>query len=645
MNLFEVKKKKESVKDFILDQVSERKKYMAEYHRSWALNLAWVRGFQNVDFDKDVRQFVTQSRSPWRLRLVSNLMLPLVRKNVAKIVHFSPVWDAIPATPDEEDIQIANTSTKILRDVWQQVDMTKKLIRATYWMSTCCSSFLKIGWDVNAGTEITVKKSDIDKDLVDQVLEQFGVDLEEEVKLPTGNIFVDVVSPFNITLPHDISMFEEATWCIESQLRSTDYIVDTYGNKFKDLKEAKHSEIFLHPHLHPHDRSDMTNKGVLVHELFVKKSRTYKRGLHAIIADDKFIVKPSDNPYDHGELPYAQFTEIVDPVSVWGTCVAEQIRPNQAFYNRNRSQIAEQMNLMSNIQWLNPRQSGISSFNNKPGGVINFNHPFKPEQVTPRPIPAYMSQMLDRTRLDIQDTSSSHDVSEAKAEPGIRSGRAVLALQDADDSVLGPTLQDFDGSLSRVGKLILQTLRQFTDNDRIIQVTGEFNQLETISFTGSDLIGRNEGDYFKVRVKTFGRESMSRAAREQRVQMLIETGLFNPQAHRDELLHVLGTADLASIFEIQQSGRTRQWDELKKLMNGEEVVVNIGENHAIHSEVVNKFIASSQWTGLSNKIKEKIRQHLDDHLRMSAIEQVKPQVYAQQAFQQLGGVPSEPGTK
>lgn len=647
-NLYDIKKgKKESVVDFIDTRFKKHRENMQDLYRSWMLNLAWTRGYQNVDFDRIDKKFkTTNAQQPWKVRLISNLMLPIVRRIVAQMSYIHPVWDVIPATSDEEDIHIAETQTKVLQDVWQRVDLNQKLIRLLFWQSTCSSAFLKVGWDADAGDEMEVNPKDVNEELLKQFLEYQGLSITPEtLKVNAGELFVDVVPPFNITFDDSVAVMEDSQWIIESQIRSKDWLVDKYGNKYKDIPETEEQELFLYPFIYGQSSGRIKKNGVLVHELFVKRTKKFKEGLYCLVAGSEIIISPREHLYDHKELPYGHFVEIYDPASVWGTCAVEQIRPNQARYNRVSSGVMEQINQMSNLQWLNPKNSGVKQFTNRPGQVLHYNYPQKPEQVSLRPIPAYVDRMLDRTRLDMQDTSSTHDVSEAKAEPGVRSGRAVLALQDADDSVLGPTLLWFDETLIRVGRLALQTLAQHITEERQIEVVGDFNELEVLTFNSDNLKGKShKANYWKVRVKTYGRQAMSRSGREGLTRTLLELRLLDPQIHREELLQIMGAADILSVYDRNSIDRVRQFKEIQMMMQGQPVIAHLGQNHTVHIDSIKKCIASSKWDKIDEKVKGKILEHLMQHMQLQVDETIFPQVYMASKLGPTNGTGSQTNT-
>ena len=50
-----------------------------------------------------------------------------------------------------------------------------------------------------------------------------------------------------------------------------------------------------------------------------------------------------------------------------------------------------------------------------------------------------------------------------------------------------------DENLIKAGSMLLQVLNQNVNSERILQITGEFNELETLRYTGEMLKGKNQG--------------------------------------------------------------------------------------------------------------------------------------------------------
>lgn len=631
MHLFEVKKgKKASVVDFIQHAFEDHKQRMMRIHRSWALNLAWTKGHQNVDFNPRTIRYDRLPVKDWQTRLVSNLMLPVVRANVSRLAINAPVWDVIPATPDEKDVQISRVSKMILDYYWRKLKMPQKIIRTLFWQATCCSAFMKVGWNAEAGRPIQVNSSDVNDELLTEFIKMMGIfEVPKVLDLTEGEPFLEPIPPFNMAFDPLSSVMEDSDWSIETQVRSLDWVVDTFGTKWKDkLTEDHDIEILLHPYIFDEDHP-IPKKGIVTHELFVRKTKKFPKGLYCLLANEEVLVTPRDHPFEHKELPYAHFLEIYDPGSFYGTCAVEQIRPNQARYNKIQSVVTDCINTLGKPKWISPINNGITSITNSPGEVLRYRYPLKPEQIQSKPLPSYIQSTMEQIRRDMQDTSSLHNVSQGQNEPGVRSGKAVVALQSADDAQQGPTLIWFDAGLQRMGSLLLQTVNQFTTEERVIQITGEFNELETITYTGEMLSGKNNGEYFDVRVNTYVRNNMSRASRESLVFNLAEAGLVDPVRDRVLLLNMLGMGDISSIFDELAADRARQTKEIQAMRQGQKIPVLIGENHEQHLRVLKKFMASAKRDETEPENVQIIQQHLVDHEEKQVVDGIRQQIILQ----------------
>lgn len=609
------------------------------------VNLAWVRGYQNVNFNLGSRKF--ERNKDKDIRVTSNKMLPIVRRIQSRLVSPRPVWEVIPATSEQEDLEIASLATKVLRNAWLTVGMDMKQITTAFWMSTTCSAFQKIGWDFDKGDEVQVALQGVQDDLLSQFMERLGIEQEspQSATIRQGELFVDVLTPFNLTFEDDIDNIEEAMWVIEHQIRSKDWIIEKFGNKWKDKLEESDiaSTEYVYPYIHGNIDTTLIKRGIMTHEFFVKDSNKYPQGLHCLIVGSEYLISPQDLPFEHGELPYSHFREIYDG-SFYGTCSSEQVRGKQSLYNDLKTSFVKNAALMGNIQWLNPRLSNAGPFTNKPGGVINYDPrgTHIPQPVTPKPMPAYMERLLDRTILDIQDTASNHDVSQGKAEPGVRSGKAVVSLQEADDSVLAPVAQAWDFSMIRTGRLALNNIAQFTTEEAVLNIVGDDNEQESITFDGLRLKGQGNGNYFKVRTITSGRQFLSRASREQMVQTLFQIGLIEPK-DKDVILHMLGTSDVMSLFDQDASSRQKQYREIDLIIQGEQVLVIPGQKDRVHIQIIDKFISDSRWDKLDQEQQLAIVQHREMHLKNEAAEIAKREVYVQLAAQSLIGPQSPTG--
>ena len=637
MRLHEVKRgKKDSVIGFMKKGFDSYQQAMVDTHRDWALTIAWTRGHQNVDFNSKTRKWEQQRRRAWQARLITNLMLPVVKSKVAKGAINKPIWDVPPATPDPKDQDISKISTKVLEHYWQLSNMTQKLLQMLYFRSTTGNGIFKVGWKESSGKKIKkLNTADIDPELLETFKNEIGIDvIPEEIEIDEGDLLIDVTSPFNLSFDPLVTLMDNNEWGIETQLVSLDWVIGNFGNKWKDkLTEKQVTDRLIHPLMFNTGSEARMEKGILIHELFIKHGSLYPKGFHCLTAGDEFLKTPRDLPFDHGELPWVHFIENIDPLSLWGHSDAQQIRPEQARYNQVKSVIQDHINKVGRIPWLIPFGS-VRSIANQPGENIIFKGPQAPAQAQPANLPSYIERTLFTSKQDIQDVASFHNVSQAQSEPGLQSGRAVLALQDADEAIEAPTREWFDISLAKTGYLALRLITQNVSSDQILQITGQFGQLETLTFTGNMLQGNSEqADYFKVRVKTYGRHQLTRAGREAHISTLIQLGQLRPGEHDQIIREMLNSGYTDMIAEKEESSRTRQYKELEFMMQKkQQIPVITGEDHGMHLDTIKRFLASGLREDADAESIQIIEQHYQEHLKMQAAELVQQQMILQGAI-------------
>jgi hypothetical protein len=601
--------------DMLVTQIKEMRKDrlsdLREMHRDMYLNILWgIMGKQDVYYDRYTKSLLDLKPEPWQVQVISNLLFPMIRRTVAKLSK-KPIWDAMPATTEQEDINVSHVGTKALQSYWYYLKMPTKLIKAIFWAATTGNAFFKVGWDPDLGERIQLTEEDR------AVLLNITGKKRIPKEIYLGDIFSEITSPFSIIWEKGVEL-DESPWVMELKLRSPDDVKDRYKVELAPAKRGE-EDIF--------DYKLMDIFGPITHGNKILVTEFYTAKKFVIITNNQ-VVSKGKNPYDVGANPewnpYVHFKEVEIPGFEWGMSSIKQNRGNQAQYNKIRSKIIEHVNLMCNPKWLSPRQAGLKRgvFTDKAGEVIEYNYPMEPKQTTVKPLPAYVERTLQQCKLDMQDIGSTHQVSEAKTEPGLRSGRAVLALQDADDVILGPVLQQLDNALSLMGRKILKILADNVTEERLLRITGEDNVTEVASFMGSQLYGPNKGrpgtDYFDVRIISYTSYPLSRIGMEDRLDRLLERGVLHPQQDKDKILQILGSGEIQSTFDARRQDRVRATAENYRIENGEQIEAMDIEEHSVHIELHTRFIKAKRDT-LQNM--QGLMQHLNEHRQFAAQQQ------------------------
>jgi hypothetical protein len=109
-------------------------------------------------------------------------------------------------------------------------------------------------------------------------------------------------------------------------------------------------------------------------------------------------------------------------------------------------------------------------------------------QLQPASLPPYVVNQLQWYDRAFEDVSGMHEVSNARLPSGVKSGRALLVLQEQDDTRLAPTKTRFHKAIEEIGVMALQLYSEFQTEDREYQIVGNSaTDLEEFKITQDDI--------------------------------------------------------------------------------------------------------------------------------------------------------------
>lgn len=663
-NLLEIKDA-DDTKSFIQDTWMKRHTYKYGLERQWYLNIAWFAGFQNTIWAEDLRRLIEPTMPSWRVRLIINLIQPIIRTLQAKLYRPRLEWDVIPATTDEADIQLSNVDKQILEYLWKSNKMDTAALNHIEWLTQTGNAFFKVYWDPTKGPKLKINPEDLVGEEVDvndpkikAVTKRYNELLDKQLKI--GDVCFDVKSPFDILPDPLATSMDDAMYILDSTLKYKDEVKSEWGSKAIDIGDDNKTFITSTQQLNLHSKvnrlqnryglpSDQGNDMIMVHELWFKPDRIkgiFKNGRHVIICGSKTL-KYEEFPYNHGLLPYIHTKEIDVKGTFWGTSTLEQMIGIQADFNKNRSQLVEIRNLMSKPKWTAAKNSGIAAnaITSEPGEVILHNHGMEPKPVQMPNVPSYVIDIVNMYRQDLEDISGQHEVSRAEAPGQVRSGRGILALIEQDETRLAPVLEKLDDTHGRCGRQALMLMCQFAKEDRIARYVDNNDQLVLTGFSGSQLMGRNYGrpgvDYFDVRVSTIPGMPNSRSAQLALIDSLLERQVLNPQTDRPKIFRLLNIGKVDRIIDDTRSHRSRAMYENKLMSEGNQIEAKTYQNHEAHLDVLHTFMNSPEYDALDPQVQNIFLVHEQMHKEMAAMLAVEPQVLMQNAMLKMGMIPNE----
>jgi hypothetical protein len=446
-----------------------------------------------------------------------------------------------------------------------------------------------------------------------------------------GAIKVDVAPPFEVYPSPTDQNWDSIPWVFHAKALPTEVLKERFPDHKDDIKPESGLEVIAWPFdatmgapfgLRDTTMQQYTKEHARLKEYFEKPSAKWPRGRHAVQIGDKLIEYEERLPYDHLEFPLAKFDYIVFPGRMWGASVIDQLIPLQREYNRTRSQIIENKNMMSRPKLLVPSTAEIpmDAWTTEPGEKIIYN-PLggRPEPWVPPPIPGYVLQELERTESDMMEVSSQHYAARGLNPPGVRTAAGLAMLQEADDTPFGPVLQWNENAWRTTARQVVELGKQFFTEPRIVYM-GFGASGEVAEFSREKLKGR-----YRIRVDIGSSLPMSRAARIQFALELLDRGAFRNDRNQIDEVKFFTFLEMEATIEAFQDEqidiRVARGENVEMRDRGTLYEPGEYDNHPIHIIEHVRFMKQLNINEPQHRSISVVAQHIKMHeLRMRQME-------------------------
>lgn len=209
---------------------------------------------------------------------------------------------------------------------------------------------------------------------------------------------------------------------------------------------------------------------------------------YVAVADNIVLTPETDNPFDHGELPYVR-CPMIDIGEFWGLPLIEHLGPAQVALNRLLAATQINAELVGNPILLEDETSGISRTKiiNRPGGRLTKNRGSDIHWLDPPQMPPAVNQLISFWRDTIDRISGISAVARGASLRRREPAQAVDAVQEASFVRVRAVIRNYEEALRQVGDQIASNVVQFYAEPRAVPIVGprgtdEFMQLGTKHF-------------------------------------------------------------------------------------------------------------------------------------------------------------------
>jgi hypothetical protein len=592
----------------------------------WATNIAYYKGFQHLRFNPVAQSL---SRDLENEDYIINRISSFVETRLAKLTQSKPILGVLPDKPDMDTKMAAEISERLLKHNWKTQRKDEKLRTLLLLMLFCGSAFKKIIWNPESGEPIYSDQNEQGEVVFDE-----NTGRQKMHKVFQGEIENHVKSAFSILASPGSRGIEDALWIMDRSLMTVQEIVEKYGEDNIDMEKLLESKPdlthyekfvqslgspafsgfigFLSNRMLSGDKIK-DHEFCLVKEFWMKPNYVYPEGVLATVIGSQ-LVQFEDWPYECKEYPFVKYDEHEDPYSFYGQSTITRLIPIQRHYNRARTQIAKNADLMANVKWKVQKGHGMAddALTDEEGEVVEYNpNVTGPEQMGVAPLPNYVIENQNQDIVDFRDVGGEKEASQLPF-PNITAGVALETASELANIPIIPVIRSLENSMVKEGRLELLLANEFYNDPRTLKIVGENNQVRIMKFKNEDLKYQTD-----VTIQMESGLGQSKAAQR---QSLLD--LFDRRAITDvkAFLKAYATGSIDILLKEDNYAENIAVQDIEDIKNGKMPQVLPTDNHIVHMQILTKFIQTPEFRRMPPDRQQLVMALLQQHSQFMGVQ-------------------------
>ena len=314
---------------------------------------------------------------------------------------------------------------------------------------------------------------------------------------------------------------------------------------------------------------------------------------------DIYLYQDDKYPIDMFPIQVIKYSSV--PGRLWGISLLAPLVDLHWQYNKGRSQVINNIELMGNPKWLVPKTSGVSkaAITDRPGEKIYFNAAGgAPKQVAAAPLPNYVVSNIKELQIEMQDVAGVHNISLGKRAIGVTSGKAIEALATQDSGQLQVTQMGIEEATRDMAKTVLLLMRTFYTEEkmmRMLDATGQviFHQIKGVDLVESPEVFIESGSLFRDEAQD----------RDAKIMEMMQLGLISKEDAMQEMTLRTGSSFVTE--KVQAISHAK--DILEAAKRGFEVEIFRNDDVEAFLKVFGDFMREREYYALEQEQQEYIR--------------------------------------
>ena len=627
---------------------------MHRKHMEWMETLHAIHGdqYKVIQNGRLVDLSQLSQDDPSSFRVTHNYLFQTFRSMIAVALQNEPQPVVSLVRPGKDSRAMSRAIERLLKYFYIDKEYEESLKAALGWTFTCGTGFMGAMWDSegadpewvqdvdsNGNLKYETRKEIMTDEDGNMSFSEYGTPLTEEVLVPKGSykkmgdVRFIAPSPFDV-FPEGGPNWSQVKAVTIRQFEEKQTLVDVYGEKAKTLvADANSSDFVRYDELQSSSIVDRERDLVLVLNYYERPTLKHPEGRRIVVANQQ-VLHEEDLP--GRELPVYPIYDMEHPSSMWGESAIRQALEVQRNLNSAETDLWMSRRMHAQPRLMAEQNSlvdGPTRVPNQPGAILSVRPTarMRPSFLVAPPLPRYVETAPERYQKTIEDIAGAHGVTKGNSK-GIMSGRQASVVMAADRSKWGPTIKNMVNAIEKASTLSLHLWRKFGPFERSIEIFGQVGTPEDVMVFYREYIP----DQVKVHIETSTMMPYNEEIRRQQINeawqlgAIKDVGMYWKLQRHGEMGRLLGD---------DEPSRARARSEMSQLESGQNIPVEMFEDHMAHLDEHLERMRSPEWYKLPEQAKSAFRMHVAQHQAILSGENTQNPVLAGKS--QMPSLPGE----
>lgn len=348
--------------------------------------------------------------------------------------------------------------------------------------------------------------------------------------------------------------------------------------------------------------SNDSTDDIPVYEFYHKRTEAMPEGRYCLFLESDIILL--DMPLPYRDIPVYRISAGEFMGTPYGYTPMFDVYPLQEGINSLYSTIMTNQSAFGVQNLFVPRGADLS-INSLEGAMNIIEGNIKPEPLNLTETPKEVFDFLQILIQSAETISGVNSVARGDPQSSLKSGTALALIQSMALQFISGLQNNYVKLIEDLGGSLINILKDYAKTPKTVALVGKNNKALLKEFVGDDI-----NSIQRVIVSIGNPLSRTTAGRVQMAEQMLQMGVIN---NPKQYFEVLNTGSLETMYESDMNTMLLIKDENERMMEGEQVLADMLDEHSIHI-MEHRSVMANPDLRRDPALRQSVQDHIQEHI-------------------------------